>query len=135
MVVDQVAHCDRLPDVDKLNPDDARPPYQQVVEALRQAIESGRYKPGEKLPAHHVVVSDFGVSLGTVKRAYGELQTAGLIITRQGQGSFVRTRASATDPDHPDDSANVGVDVAALRAAVAALSDRVAAVERRLSEI
>lgn len=120
--------------MDKLNPDDARPPYQQVAEALRQAIENGRFKPGQKLPPHHAVVSDFGVSLGTVKRAYSELQTAGLIITRQGQGSFVRTRTSATDSDHTDGAVNAGEDVAALRAAVAALSDRVAAVERRLSD-
>jgi hypothetical protein len=34
------------------------------------------------------------VSVGTIKRALGELQGAGLIISRQGQGAYVRTRRS-----------------------------------------
>jgi DNA-binding transcriptional regulator YhcF (GntR family) len=78
----------------RLDPDDARPPYAQVVDALRREIEQGSMPPGAKLPTHQQLVSQYGVSVGTVKRALGELQGAGLIISRQGQGAFVRTRRS-----------------------------------------
>jgi len=77
-----------------LDPDDTRPPYAQVVDALRQEIEQGALQPGAKLPTHQELVSRFGVSVGTIKRALGELQGAGLIVSRQGQGAFVRTRRS-----------------------------------------
>ena len=76
----------------RLDPDDARPPYSQVVEALRNEIEQGALPPGAKLPTHQELVSQFGVSVGTIKRALGELQGAGLILSRQGQGAYVRTR-------------------------------------------
>lgn len=81
-------------DMRKLDPDDVRPPYAQVVDALRSEIEEGALRPGAKLPTHQQLVSQYEVSVGTVKRALSELQGAGLIVSRQGQGAFVRTRRS-----------------------------------------
>ncbi len=81
-------------DMGNLDPDDVRPPYAQVADALRNEIEQGVLQPGAKLPTHQQLVSQYNVSLGTVKRALGELQGAGLVISRQGQGAFVRTRRS-----------------------------------------
>lgn len=75
-----------------LDPDDTRPPYVQVVETLRREIEQGVLAPGAKLPTHQELASRYGVSIGTVKRALGELQGAGLVLSRQGQGTYVRTR-------------------------------------------
>jgi DNA-binding transcriptional regulator YhcF (GntR family) len=80
-----------------LDPDDTRPPYAQVVDLLRQEIEQGVLQPGEKLPTHQDLVAQYGVSVGTIKRALGELQGAGLIISRQGQGAFVRTRRNVLE--------------------------------------
>jgi DNA-binding transcriptional regulator YhcF (GntR family) len=80
-----------------LDPDDTRPPYVQVVAALRQEIEQGVLQPGAKLPTQRQLVSRYGVSTGTIKRALGELQGAGLIVSRQGQGAFVRTRRSVLE--------------------------------------
>jgi DNA-binding transcriptional regulator YhcF (GntR family) len=80
-----------------LDPDDARPPYVQVVDALRRQIDEGGLPPGAKLPTHEQLASQFGVSIGTIKRALGELQGAGAIVSRQGQGAFVRTRRSLLD--------------------------------------
>lgn len=77
-----------------LDPDDARPPYAQLVDALRREIEEGALPPGSKLPTHQQLASQYGVSVGTVKRALGELHGADLIVSRQGQGAFVRTRRS-----------------------------------------
>lgn len=81
-------------DMLKLDPDDTRPPYAQVVDVLRREIEQGVLQPGAKLPTHQQLVSRYGVSVGTIKRALGELQGAGLIISRQGQGAYVRTQRS-----------------------------------------
>src|SRR6202022_3509265 len=67
----------------RLDPDDVRPPYAQVVDALRREIEQGVLPPGAKLPTHQQLVTQYGVSIGTIKRALGELQGAGLIISRQ----------------------------------------------------
>jgi DNA-binding transcriptional regulator YhcF (GntR family) len=80
-----------------LDPDDARPPYAQVVDTLRREIEQGVLPAGAKLPTHQQLGSQYGVSIGTIKRALGELQGAGLVISRQGQGTFVRTRRSLLD--------------------------------------
>lgn len=78
----------------KLDPDDPRPPYAQVVDALRREIELGALPSGTKLPTHEQLRLHYGVSVGTIKRALGELQGAGLIVSRQGQGAFVRTQRS-----------------------------------------
>jgi len=93
-------------DMRQLDPDDARPPYAQVVDALRREIEQGVLQPGAKLPTHQQLVSQYGVSVGTVKRALGELQGAGLVVSRQGQGAFVRTRRSLLESVPPSFSAD-----------------------------
>lgn len=109
-----------------LDPDDTRAPYAQVADAIRAAIDEGELLPGSKLPSHQELVSHFGVSVGTVKRALGDLQGAGLVLSRQGQGAFVRTRL----PDGTGGS-QPAVDED-LRRVVADLSARVEALERRL---
>ncbi|MGW4831338.1 GntR family transcriptional regulator [Amycolatopsis japonica] len=76
--------------MDKLDPDDSRAPYVQVTEKLRADIYDGTYAPGDKLPSLAKLVEHFGVSVGTVKRALGQLQDDQVIVTRQGQGSYVR---------------------------------------------
>jgi DNA-binding GntR family transcriptional regulator len=118
-----------MPDMGKLDPDDPRPPYVQVADRYRRAIERGDFRPGDKLPAHHEVVEETGVSVGVVKRAYGVLQSDGLIVTRQGQGAFVRTR-----PVGAAEAAR-GDDLADIRATLANVERRLAAVERQLTDI
>jgi DNA-binding GntR family transcriptional regulator len=81
---------------------DARPPYQQVADALRAEIASGHYKPGDRFPTHGEVAAVYGVAIGTVKRAYAELQDQGLIVTRQGQGSFVRATEAGEPVSTPE---------------------------------
>jgi DNA-binding GntR family transcriptional regulator len=116
---------DTMTDMRKLDPDDARPPYVQVAAALRAEISTGAFAPGEPLPSHRELVDHFGVSLGTVKRALGDLQGAGLVVSRQGQRAFVRSGASQSSEDAEPS-------LGELAAAVRALTERVATVERRL---
>jgi DNA-binding GntR family transcriptional regulator len=117
-------------DVQKLDPDDPRPQYLQVADAIRSAITSGRLAPGERLPSHGDVAADYDVSVGTVKRALGLLQEEGLIVSRQGQAARVRTQVR--DAGSSGDVAG-GKDED-VRAALAELNRRLSAVERRLSQ-
>lgn len=73
------------------------PKYQQVVEALKNEILSGRYQPGQKLPSEAALVKRFGASRITIGRALRELRQAGLIQSRAGSGSFVGPAASGDE--------------------------------------
>jgi DNA-binding GntR family transcriptional regulator len=89
--------------VDKLDPDDPRPPYVQVAAAIRNQIQAGTYSIGSKLPPHQDVADHFGVSVNTVKRAYGVLQEERMIVPRQGMGTFVRREAPEVSGQDPAD--------------------------------
>ncbi len=108
-VVNMVANRDgvTISRMTPLDPDDPRPTYAQVADALRREIEQGILQPGTKLPSHQQLVAKYDVSTGTVKRALGELQGARLIISRQGQGAYVRTQRSSLDSVSPGFSPSV----------------------------
>ncbi|HEY3556907.1 MAG TPA: FadR/GntR family transcriptional regulator [Kribbella sp.] len=61
----------------------------QIVEDLKQRILDGQIAPGEKLPGENSLVEEFGVSRTVVREAVSRLQSAGLVETFQGRGSFV----------------------------------------------
>ncbi len=65
------------------------PLYVTVKDAVRGAIERGRYRPGQKLPSTKVLSEQLGVSLVTVHRAMQELVAAGALRRGQGKGTFV----------------------------------------------
>ncbi|MFB7762620.1 GntR family transcriptional regulator [Streptomyces xiamenensis] len=75
-----------------LDPDDTRPAYQQVSSALRAAIRTGKYGPGDQLPSGPDLVRSYGVAKATIAKALDQLRDEGLIVTRKGKGSFVRQR-------------------------------------------
>ena len=63
--------------------------YQQIVNGLNREISEGRLKPGDSLPSFRQLAEELLVSVITVKRAYEELERAGIIYRRQGLGTFV----------------------------------------------
>ena len=73
------------------------PLYQQLQSLLRDRIESGHYRPGDAFPSESELISQHSLSRITVRRAIAELQREGLVVTRQGAGTFVAdpTRAGA----------------------------------------
>ncbi|PZS26629.1 MAG: GntR family transcriptional regulator [Pseudonocardiales bacterium] len=75
-----------------LDPDDPRPPYQQVAHALRAAILTRKVQPGEKLPSLTELAERYSVARMTVQQAMRLLRDEGLIVSRQGSGVFVRER-------------------------------------------
>ena len=68
---------------------DRRPMYVQLVEQIRHRIAAGEWPPGHELPSIRVLAAEARVSVITIKRAYFDLEREGLIVTRQGKGSFV----------------------------------------------
>ena len=68
---------------------DSRPMYLQIVEQIRVRIVAGDWAPGKELPSIRALAAGLAVSVITVKRAYLDLETEGVIVTRHGKGSFV----------------------------------------------
>ncbi|MDE1674353.1 GntR family transcriptional regulator [Nocardia gipuzkoensis] len=64
--------------------------YERIAGELRQQIQRGDLKPGERLPTEQELVSQFGVSLATIRQALSTLRTEGLISSKHGIGSYVR---------------------------------------------
>lgn len=66
------------------------PKHERVRRTLADAIASGQYEAGQRLPSESELVKTFGASRPTVNRALRELQLAGIIERRAGSGSYVR---------------------------------------------
>jgi GntR family transcriptional regulator len=67
----------------------AGPLYQQIVNQIKQKIAIGEWVAGEEIPSIRQFAADLRVSVITVKRAYLEMEHAGLIVTQHGKGSFI----------------------------------------------
>jgi len=78
--------------VGKLDEASRLPLYQQLQRALRQAIETRVLSPDDALPPERDLAADFNVSRITVRKAIDGLVNEGLLVRRQGSGTFVRTR-------------------------------------------
>lgn len=63
--------------------------FEQVSQLLADKIRRGEWRPGEMLPNEAELAASFGVSQGTVRRAMQILVSEGIVIRRQGRGSFV----------------------------------------------
>jgi GntR family transcriptional regulator len=65
------------------------PYYRQVVDQLAGLIRSGQIRANTRLPSFRELAPQLLVSLITVRRAYAELEAEGLVVCKQGQGTFV----------------------------------------------
>jgi GntR family transcriptional regulator len=63
----------------------------EIVVAIKKRIDDGTYAPGARLPTEAQLCDEFGVSRATVRTAIKELDVIGLVSTRHGLGTFVRT--------------------------------------------
>ncbi len=75
-----------------VNPSDELPIYRQIVRQITDAIAGGWMKPGDQLPSHRDLAVQLVIAPLTVKKAYDELERAGLILTQRGRGTFVGDR-------------------------------------------
>jgi GntR family transcriptional regulator, N-acetylglucosamine utilization regulator len=78
--------------VGRLDESSSLPLYQQLQRALRQAIENRILSPDDALPPERDLASEFSVSRITVRKAIDGLVNEGMLVRRQGSGTFVCAR-------------------------------------------
>ena len=71
------------------------PLYQQIKGLLTRSLTLGEWKAGEALPSEPELAQRFQVSQGTVRKALDALTADGVLVRRQGKGTFVATHAEA----------------------------------------
>lgn len=65
------------------------PLYQQLMTRLKNDITAGAYPAGARIPSEQVLCDTYGVSRVTVRKAMLDLVQEGLLVRRQGKGTFV----------------------------------------------
>jgi GntR family transcriptional regulator / MocR family aminotransferase len=83
------------------------PLHRQLERQLRDAIRTGRLRPGVQLPASRALAQDLGVSRGVVVEAYSQLAAEGYLLGRRGADTIVAETSAPSDrmqtrqPDTP----------------------------------
>ncbi len=72
-----------------IDPGDELPVGLQLTWRLRALIATGRLASGERLPSFRRLADWAGVNVNTVRAVYAGLEQEGLVVSRQGQGTFV----------------------------------------------
>ena len=67
----------------------AIPLYKQVIDIIKNEINSGAYKAGARIPNEFELAESYKVGRVTVRRAIEELVQQGYLTKRQGKGTFV----------------------------------------------
>lgn len=80
-----------------VDPDLETPPYQQIFEQIRAAIERGELAPATLLPTVRQLAGDLGVAPNTAARAYADLQDAGWLVSEGRRGTRVASSTPAAD--------------------------------------
>lgn len=75
--------------------DDAsdRPIYEQIVQRVKEGVAVGTLRPEHRLPSVRGLADELEIAPGTVARAYGELEAAGVVITEGARGTRVSPQA------------------------------------------
>ena len=72
----------------------ARPLYSQVRDLLLERIKNSEWSIGQALPNEFNLAAEFGVSIGTVRRAVEGLEETGIVVRKQGRGTYLAAPAS-----------------------------------------
>lgn len=65
------------------------PLYREVRRRIAVAIDALEWRPGEAIPPEKKLCERFGVSMGTLRKAVDELTASGVLVRKQGLGTFV----------------------------------------------
>ena len=80
-----------------VDPEFETPPYVQIFEQIRAAIERGELTSGTVLPTVRQLAGDLGVATNTVARAYTDLKNDGWLVSEGRRGTRVASRIPFTD--------------------------------------
>lgn len=65
------------------------PIYEQIKEQISALVGSGALKAGDQLPSLRQMSSELSVNINTIKRAFSDLESQGIIYSVAGKGSFI----------------------------------------------
>ncbi|MFG2224786.1 FadR/GntR family transcriptional regulator [Streptomyces sp. NPDC048644] len=105
-----------------------------VVEALRAQLTAGEWKVGARIPTEHALAEQLQVGRNTVREAVRVLVHAGMLRSRQGEGTFVVSTADPGDIMRGVQRAGIR-DVLELRIALEAEAARLAAVRHEPADL
>ncbi len=73
----------------KLDQDNGKPIYQQIIDYYKMAVLSGRYRDGDRIPPVRELAIQLRINPNTVAKAYKMMQEEGLLASRPGGGNFI----------------------------------------------
>lgn len=76
------------------------PLYEQLYFSVRNELETGRIKAGEKLPSKRELASHLKISVVTVETAYSQLAAEGYIISKPGSGFYAEAVQLRSEPEN-----------------------------------
>ena len=79
----------------QINFKSGKPVYLQVVDQIKAAAASGTMQTGEALPSIRPLAEELRVNRNTIAKAYGELESQGVIETIPGKGCFLKSNKAA----------------------------------------
>jgi GntR family transcriptional regulator len=79
----------------RINTSSGVPIYRQIVDQVKVAVAQGAVARGDRLPSVRQLSEELVINPTTVQRAYLDLENEGVIETRRGQGTFVKSEADA----------------------------------------
>jgi DNA-binding transcriptional regulator YhcF (GntR family) len=65
------------------------PIYEQIKDSVTRAVEQGLLKKGDRVPSIHSICREFGISPGTVIKAYDDLCRMSILVSKKGKGYYV----------------------------------------------
>jgi GntR family transcriptional regulator len=77
--------------------------YVKVADHVALRIAAGELGPGSSLPNERDMAAEYGVAIGTVRRAVEELRDRGLVVTLAAKGTFVAGQPVAEEQEGPQD--------------------------------
>jgi GntR family transcriptional regulator len=83
----------------QLNFKSGKPVYLQVVDQIKSAAASGVLRPGDVLPPIRSLAEELRVNRNTIAKAYGELESQGIVESRHGRGCFLTDNHSPLKKD------------------------------------
>jgi len=75
-----------------VDPSRGEPLFQQLVDAVKRAVATGALKVGDRLPSVRELAEDLVINPNTIAKAFRELESEGVTLSRKGTGTFVAER-------------------------------------------
>ena len=72
------------------------PIYEQIVDAVKRAVATGRLREGDRFPSVRAISAELRVNPNTVQKAVTELTAQGLLVVHPGQGCYIATPSAGS---------------------------------------